>query len=168
MCGVLSPFATGGGGGTTIGIVEDRITGGNATCPNTGGASWAVILQADDVTPFEIDIPAAIGDRVEIGISGMRTGEDRIDVAVVVGTTQVRYLATGNATPANDGDVSWYASGGGPFFLNNAPRGLIVEAGDLDGGVVRFCLVSNGDGTSVIEATENDTFYWRAMNYGGA
>lgn len=160
MGAVLSAFA-----GGRIAIVEQRITTGNITCPNTGGAAWTIITKPD-TTRLELDIPAAVGNRVRIGISGMRTGSDPIDVAVVVGTTQVRYLATGNATPATDGDVSWYAAGGGPFFLNNSSRGFTVTSADLDGGNVRFCMVSNGGGLSIIEAALTDPFYWYAMNYG--
>jgi hypothetical protein len=160
MGAVLSPF-TGG----RVAIVDQHITTGNITCPNTGGVLWTIITKPD-TTRLELDLPAAVGNRVQLGVTGMRTGSDSIDVAVVVGTTQVRYLSTGTVTPASDGDVGWYAAGGGPFFLNNSPRGFVVTAGDLDGGNVRFCMVSNGSGLSIIEAATTDPFYWCAMNYG--
>jgi hypothetical protein len=148
-------------------IVDVLISAGDITVPNTGSAGFTPVLQADD-SLVEVDIPARIGDRVSCGISAMRTGADSIDVAVMVGDTQVRYLSTLGSAAAGDGDVSWYAGGGGPFFLHSTDRGFIVTADDLDGSDVRFALVSNGNGTSIIEGDTNNTYYMKAMNYGSA
>ena len=154
-----------GGGGFTPLIRPQYITDGDIQLTaNTGGA-WQIATRVDGTTRIELDLPASVGHWVEIDINGMRTGAAAVDVAVVVGSSQVRYLATGTATPAGDGDTGWYASGG-TFFLHGGTRGFTVTSGDLDGGNVRFCLVFKSTGTGAINASTGDTFYWQAKNLG--
>lgn len=148
-------------------IVDLILTGADITLPNTGGVAWTPVTQGDD-SLVEIDIPARVGDRVECGYAGMRTGTDPVDIAVMVGDVQVMYMSTKSAVPAGDGDVAWYASGGGPFFPHGTDRCLTVTDDELDGAVVRFVLVSNGNGTSIVNADANNTFYLKAMNFGPA
>jgi hypothetical protein len=152
-------------GGSAITIVDRLISAANIPLP--GGNVWALVVMPD-TTLLEVDIPAKVGDRVSCGFAGMRTGADAVDVAVVVGTAQVRYMSTRSAVPASDGDVSWYAAAGGPFFLHSSDRVFTVAAGDLDGTNVRFVVVANGNGAGIIEGDANDTFYLKAMNYGKA
>lgn len=158
------PGTPAGGGGSGLVVRSAYITSGTVNLPNTSGA-WQVVQQVGGA-PFEIDIPAAVGDWVELDVNGMRTGANAVDVAVLVGTSPARYLATGTSTPAGDGDSGWYDSGGGPFALHGGARGFTVTSGDLDAGSVRFCLVTKGTGTGTVLAGPDDTYYWCAKNFG--
>lgn len=143
------------------------VTTGTVPLPNTGG-SWAVLNQLDGVTPFELDIAAAVNDRVMICYSGVGTTGNPVDIGVVVGSTIKRFLATGSVTPASDGDVGFYH--GAPLLPSvSGMRGFTVTANDLDGGKVRFCIVTAGNAASgTFIATANDTFSWIAFNFGPA
>lgn len=163
MGAVLSPFTS---GGTPITITPPTyITTGDIPLSSDTGGQWLIATEADAVTLVEIDIAAAVGNFVEIDLNGMRIGTAQVDVAVVVGTTQVRYMATGTNVPAGDGDTGWYDSGGS-FALHGGGRGFVVTANDLDGDTVRFCIVYKSTGTGAINATADNTFYWQAKNYG--
>jgi len=158
------------GAGVTGGIKirQEWITSGSFTCPNNGGSIWSILRLADNATVAEIDMPAVVGQWVEISISATRTPSDAIDVGVVVGSTIVRYLATGTGSPAHDGDMGWYtgSGAGSSFFSRGGVRGFTTTSGDLDGGNVRFCLISSGSGTSQILATVGDPYYWQVTNLG--
>lgn len=160
-----APGAGGGSGGFTPVIRPQYITDGDIQLTANTGGVWQIATHADGTTLVELDVPASVGDWVEVDINGMRTGAAAVDVAAVVGASQVRYLATGTSTAAGDGDTGWYASGG-TFFLHGGTRGFTVTSGDLDGGNVRFCLVFKSTGTGAINASSGDTFYWVAKNTG--
>jgi hypothetical protein len=156
-----------GGGGSTTTFVDRLVTGADITLPDTGGTAWTPVALAD-TTLLELDLPAKVGDRVSYGYGGMRTGSDSWDAAIMVGDVQVMYLSTKSATPAADGDVSNYAGAGGPFFGHSTDRMVTLTDDLIDGSDVRFVMVSNGNGSSVVEADANNTFYMVAMNYGPA
>lgn len=153
-----------GSGGFTPVIRPQYITDGDILLTTNTAGAWAIATRTGGGR-VEIDVPASVGHWVEIGINGMRTGAAAVDVAVVVGTSQVRYLASGTGVPANDGDTGWYAAGGA-FFTHGGTRGFTVTGGDLDGANVRLCLVFKSTGTGTINATAGDPFYWVARNIG--
>lgn len=157
------PQTVSGGGGTLV-VRSAYITSGVVNLANTAG-TWQVVLQADNTTPFELAIPAAVGDWVEADVNGMRTGTNKVDLAVISGSTLVRFLASGTSTAASDGDTGWYDSGGS-FALHGGARGFSVASGDLDTGTVRITLVTSGTGSGQLEASASDTFYWQVKNYG--
>lgn len=154
---------SGGGGGSTLAVRSAFITSGTVSLANTSG-TWQVVPQVTGPA-FEIDIPAVAGDWVEIDFNGLRTGTNVVDIAVIKASSLVRFLATGTSTPAVDGDVGWYDSGGS-FALHGSTRGFSATSGDIDGGSVRFVLVTIGGGSGQVLATASDTFYWQVKNYG--
>lgn len=150
----------GGGGGSTVTTVSAYITNGNINLPNTAG-TWQEVVEADNTTPMELSIPAALGNRAAVEFNAMRTGTNAVDIAVMVGAQIRRFMSTGTATPALDGDLGWYAQGGS-FALHGGRRSFVVTSNDLDTGRVRFAMVTKGTGAGVIEAAADDTFYWEA------
>ncbi len=154
------------GSGARFQIVEARITSGNVTFPNTAGA-WA---KPGDATGLPVDFRLTLpncqaGDWVEIGMRGMRsdTTSAFLDLAVQVGTSIVRYLTTGTATPPFEGDTSWYP--GAAFRGQSAPAGFIVTPGDLDGSQVRFVLTNRSAGAGTLYANTNYPFWWVAKRW---
>lgn len=135
------------------------ITTGDTTLPSTSGA-WAA------VAGYELAIPATVGQWVEIGAHGMRsnTSSAFLDIAVIVGSTLVRFLASGTATPGTEGDPGFYFSSN--FTTQSASRGFVVASGDLDGGNVRFVVAAKATGTGTLYSSTNYPFYWRALNLG--
>lgn len=137
-------------------------TGDVSPLPNTAG-SWAALAG------FEIQLPAVIGDFVELHMNAMRrdtSGNSWLDGAVT--TTAgglVRFLASGDVTPGLEGDPGWYVPQVG-IIGRSAPRGFFVEASDLDSGNVRFVVAVKSNGTGVMYASANYPFYWRAVNHG--
>jgi hypothetical protein len=140
-------------------IRRARVTTGDTTLPNTG-ISWAA------VSGFELAIPAVVGDDVELDFSAMRNANANalLDMAVIVGTTLVRFLASGSGTPAAEGDPAWYTQA--TFIGHAGPRGFAVTSGDLDGGNVRFVLACKSNGTGTVYSSTSYPFYWRAINRG--
>jgi hypothetical protein len=140
-------------------IRRARITSGDTTLPNTG-AQWAA------VSGFELQLPAAVGDDVEIGFAAMRNANANalLDIAVIVGSSLVRFLASGTSTPALEGEPDWYTQSA--FIGHSADRGFTVTSGDLDGGVVRFVLACMSNGSGTVFSSVNYPFYWRAINRG--
>lgn len=132
----------------------------DASFPNTGGV-WAALAG------FELDLPSAVGHWVEIGVHGMRssTSSVSIDVAVIVGTSLVRYLSTGTSTPGFEGDPGWYWSSGS-FSTQSAARGFVVASGDLDGGNVRFVIACKASGSGTLYSSTSYPFYWVAKDLG--
>lgn len=133
------------------------ITSGDTALPNTSG-SWAALAG------FELDMPAAVGNWIEIGVHAMRSNTSTafIDVAVIVGSSIVRYLATGTSTPASEGDPGMYFSNN--FTGQSASRGFVVASGDLDGANVRFIIATKSQGSGTLYSSTNYPFYWRAVN----
>lgn len=153
-------WAAAAGGGSTVKIRDAYLTApGNVTLPNTGGA-WQAL------SGFELQLPAAVGDSVEIGVHAMRNTASSafLDIAVIVGTGIVRYLATGTSSPASEGDPGWYNTTGFPG--STAPRGFVVTSGDLDSGNVRFIVAVRAAGSGTLYASAAYPFYWRARNDG--
>lgn len=153
-------WLTPGGGGFTPVVRSAWLTPGDTALPNTSGG-WS------SLAGFELDVPAVAGQWVEIGVHAMRTATSSadLDVAVVVGASIVRYLATGTATPGFEGDPGWYPQSGS-FAVQSAPRGFVVASGDLDGGNVRFVVAVKAAGTGTLFSSTNYPFYWLAKNLG--
>lgn len=131
--------------------------------PNTAGA-WAPL------SGFEIQLPAVVGDYVELSVNAMRKdigGNAWLDQAVVTGAgpTIARYLSSGGATPGVEGDPGWYVPSGG-IVGRSASRGFTVTAPDLDGGNVRFVMAVKSNGTGILYASTNYPFFWKAENKG--
>jgi hypothetical protein len=118
---------------------------------------------------FELVLPAAVGDWVEINSSGMKTDTSSafLDVAVRVVNDLVRYMATGTNVPAVEGDPAWYPDSEGYIRVGGA-RGFYVEAGHLDGGNVRFVLANLTQAQGTLFASAAFPFYWAAKNFGPA
>lgn len=153
----------GSSGARSASITKARgtITTGDFTSTNVG-ATWT------QVTGLTASISAAVGDYVMFIPSMMvdPTGATFLDVAVKVGASFVRYASSGTGTPATEGDPSLYGDntylGGG-----NGCFDFVVESGDLSGGTLTFAIVYRGTGTTtIVYASANYPFRWRAINYG--
>lgn len=134
-----------------------RITTGNVDLPDTTG-DWEAL------PGFELAIPAAAGEWVEVSADLLAdiTAGSALDLAVIVGTTLVRFAATGTSTPVAGGSPGWdLTDGGAP-----APGvfGFTTVGGDLDAGTVRFVVACRGDGTGRLYASTTIPFRWRALN----
>lgn len=143
-------------------VRQAYITSGNVTLPNTSG-TW------QPLDGFQLAIPAAAGDYVELGAHGMRNNTETgfLDIAVLAGGSIVRYLATGTNSPAVEGDPGWYPTGpAAPFPNQAAPRGFTVTAGDLNAGNVTFAVVAKAAGAGTLYASADFPFYWQAKNHG--
>lgn len=156
-------FAGGSGGRVTI--RRAYITSGNVTLADTSGA-WAV------VPGFELQLPAAIGDSVELQAAFMyQPNASFLDFVVVtgVGPTLARYASTGGGTPAVEGDPELYNTPG-TYRTSSGPFSFAVQAGDLDSGNVRFAIAtmrSGGTGGVLYAGTAAGyPFRWRAINFG--
>lgn len=149
-----------------IRITSEYIKSGNISpAPDTGGV-WRYPGDVNGLpSDFEISIPAEVGDWVEISINAMRNDTNTLllDTAVKVGSTVVLHLSSGTATPAIEGDPSWYQF---PYIPHAGPIGFVVEAGHLDGSNVRFVLSNNSAGAGILYASTAFPFYWQAKNLG--
>lgn len=146
-------------------VRQAYITSGVVTPPNTSGA-WQVLQQAASAGPFELSVPAAVGDYVDVSMQTWWTPKSTIsvDLGVVVGSSIVRYLSTGTGTPSSRG-LPW-AHQDTTFKTPSSPIGFTVQSGDLDGGSVRFSVVVKSDGTAAdLYATSTFPFYWQAVNH---
>lgn len=114
---------------------------------------------------IELSIPAAVGDSVELLVSGMwqPAGSDFIDWAVVSGTTLVRFASSGTGTPTVEGDPGWYP-GLSAFRTSGGIFVFTVAAGDLDTGAVRFTVAHKGAANGVLYANASYPLRMRAVN----
>lgn len=159
--GAQGPAGPAGTPAPVLKVKPRYITSGNITLPNTGG-SWLPL------TGYEITMPAAVGDYVDLTIGGgLRgsTGNGFVDVAVRVVDALVRYLATGTATPGAEGDPAWYGQPSS-FATVSGARGFVVQPGHLDGGVVRFVLASKSAGSGSLLSDPDYPLMWTARNWG--
>lgn len=140
-------------------IVAARVTTGDVTLPNTSGA-WQALAG------FELDISAAVGDWVEIAVSGMSapSSSSFLEVAVIVAGSLVRYMSTGTGSPATEGDPSMYPQPSQFRTFGFGVKGFTVTSGDLDGGSVRFVLAVRAAGAGTLYSSASYPFYWQAKN----
>lgn len=142
-----------------ITIVEERIVSGDTTLPNTSGA-WQAL------SGFDLSLAAAEGDYIDTTVHAMRSvvGTGFIDLAISVGGSIVRYLATGTSTPGLEGSPGFYAVNG--FLPLAGPRGFVVQSGDLSGGTVTVIVAVKAAGAGTLFSSSNYPFYWRLANWG--
>lgn len=152
-------WAASGGGASLVGR-RAYITTGDVTLPNTSGA-WAAL------SGFELSIPAAVGDYVELKPSFMYDPGTNsfLDFAVIVGSSLVRYASSDTGTPAIEGDPSVYDAPQ-TYRTSGVHFGFVVVSGDRDGSNVRFVVASKSAGSGILYASSNYPFRWRALNFG--
>lgn len=136
--------------------------GGDAP-PNTSG-SWAKLAGVG-----ELVIPAAAGDYVEVDLAfvlGNAAASSVWDIGLLSGSSIVWTSSSGTATPSGDGDpgTAPFAAPVRPFM--SAGGWLVVGAPHLDGGNLRFVLLSKSDGGGSIFYSTSNPFRWRAQNHG--
>jgi hypothetical protein len=138
-----------------------RITTGNVTLPDTSGA-WQALAG------FELTIPAAVGDWVELGFQAMRSDASNayVDIAVVSGASLVRYLGSDTSSPLVEGDPGWYPDPAAEYLAQTTPRGFTVTAPDLDGANIKFVVAVKATGSGTLYASGAFPFYWCAKNFG--
>lgn len=147
-----------GGSATAAEVVRHPyITTGAVTFGSD--AAWTLY------TASEVDLPAVAGNWVEFTIGGMwqKSSGDFLDLAVVVGTTAVRYYSNNTATPAAEGAPALYPDTG--FVHMSVPFAFTVTAGDLDGANVRVVVAHKGaPGGGTLYATTTYPLQWHAVN----
>lgn len=141
------------------------ISGDITPLPNTA-STWQTLMQAGTGQPFELAIPAAVGEWVEISASFMAqlAANSFLDIGVMVGTSVVRSLSSGTAIPAVEGDPALYPNPS-VYRASGFSKGFTVTSGDLDAARVRFVLSVKGVGTGSLYASTAFPFYWRAVNH---
>jgi hypothetical protein len=151
---------------TTPIVRSSQITTGNITFPDTLGA-WQALRDSGNNT-LEVSIPAQVGDWVELALTGMYspTGTTKVDIAIMVGSSLVRFLSTFTATPAVEGDPSLYQQPQNFRTFGYSGKGFVVTSGDRDGANVRFVVATLASGTGTFYASNNYPFYMRALNMG--
>lgn len=149
----------GGGGGTAIKVVQASITTGDVTFPSTSGA-WQAL------SGFEISIAAAVGDYLDLSVHALRSQAPTsyIDLAVIVGSSIVRYITTGTSTAPSEGSPGLYPAN--DFVIYPGPRGFTVASGDRDGANVRVIVACKAAGSGTLFASTTYPFYWRIINFG--
>ena len=143
-------------------VRQSRITTGNVTFPNTT-PTWTI-----NATLNAPQIPAAIGDTVEVGITALFgfSASAFIDIAVITGVSTIaRYMGSGTSSPLLEGNPGLYPTSSS-FTRALSPQSFVVEAADLDGGNVRFALVSRAAGAGQAFANTNYPFAWLVKNLG--
>ncbi len=132
-------------------------SGGFNPLPNTSGA-WQALAG------YELAIPAAVGEWVEASADFLMVtgGAGFLDVAVIVGSSLVRYGGSGTGVAAIEGNPGWYPASG--FSPGAGAMGFIVTEDDLDDGEVRFVLACKSNGTGRLYADDSYPFRWRAVN----
>jgi len=137
------------------------ITSGDVTLSNTSNA-WQAL------SGFELSIPAAVGEWVELAPSFMwlpSAGDAFLDFGVQVGSSIVRYLSSGSSTPAAEGDPALYIYPSSYRTSGVSGSGFIVTPGDLDAGNIRFILAyKTTSAVGTVHASANWPFRWRALN----
>lgn len=150
------------GGSSSLDIVSNTIRAGDITFPNTLGA-WALL---PDIP--ELLIPAVSGDRISVGIHGLRSASASafFDIVVVTGggPTIVRYLTTDTNVPPPSDAPGFYANVA--FVPMNGPRSITATPADIDTGNVRFAVACNSAGADTLFAGAAYPFYWETINYG--
>lgn len=148
-------------GGSGIKAIRRAIIAGvsDTTLPNTAGV-WAA------VSGFEIAIPAAVDDEVELLWNAMRNNNANalIDVAVLVGSELRRFGANNGAAAALEGNPAFYHTN--TFTGHSGGFDFKVTANDLDGSNVRFVVACKGNGSGTLYSSTSYPFRWRAINYG--
>ncbi|NUR80776.1 MAG: collagen-like protein [Dermatophilaceae bacterium] len=167
--GAQGPAGPEGPGGARIRVVSAYIKTGDITFPDSGGG-WKYPGDSGGLaSAFEIQIPAAIGDYIDIDSDAMINGNTSayVDFAIKMGTGPFTYpwhASSGTTTPAVEGMPGWYQAG---YRTRSAARGLYVDASHISaGGVVRFVLANKSAGSGTIFASSNYPFWWRLRNLG--
>lgn len=154
--------AGGGGGGSSIVVKRAQVTSAGNITPQSSPGAWAQFTGAPTLA-----IPAVVGNYVEFEILGMLWTplSAFIDLAVIVGGSLVRFMATDTSTPGVEGAPAFYPQPStfrhyGPVF------DFVVASGDLSGGNVTVGFATKGNGTGTLYASTDYPLRWRAVNYG--
>lgn len=147
-----------------IRTADIRITAGNVSLATS--VPWAIVVSGS--TPLQCSIAAAVGDRIHVSPSFMRTGSGFfVDMAILTsGGAISRYLGSGTSTPLAEGNPAYYPQSGS-FPAATGPVQVVVQSGEVDGsGNVTLALVYRGSGTETIYAGTAYPFYLLLTNLG--
>ncbi|WP_406156974.1 hypothetical protein [Streptomyces canus] len=148
----------------TIRTVDVRITAGNVALATS--VPWAIVTSG--ATPLQCSIAAAVGHRVLVAPSFMRTGSGFfVDMAILASNGSIsRYLGSGTSSPLSEGNPAYYPQAGS-FPAATGPVKMTVQSGEVDGsGNATFALVYRGSGTETIYADAAYPFYVLLTNIG--
>ncbi|GAA3852516.1 hypothetical protein GCM10023084_03440 [Streptomyces lacrimifluminis] len=152
------------GGSSQIRTADTRIVAGNVALATS--APWAIV--ASGATPLQCSIAAAVGHRIHVALSFMRTGSGFfLDIAILTSAGAIsRYLGSGTSTPLPEGNPSYYPQSGS-FPAATAPVQVVVASGEVNGsGNVTLALVYRGSGAETVYASSTYPFYLLLTNLG--
>lgn len=158
-----TPASPGGGGGSAIRTADTRIVAGDVTLATA--AAWTIVTSG--ATPVSCAVTAAIGDRIIVAPSFMRTGSGFfLDMAILtLGGGISRYLGSGTSTPLPEGNPAYYPQAAS-FPASECPTQIIVQSGEVNAGQVTIALVCKGSGSETIYASATYPFYLLLTNLG--
>lgn len=155
--------------GGRVRVASEYIISGNINpIPNTSGG-WRYPGEANGLpADFELEVPAAIGDWVEVDIDAMKDGTTSgfLDAAIKMGSGPYTYpwhASSGGSSPTVEGMPGWYRH---DYAMRSAARGLYVTSAHVQGGVVRFVVAVKGAGSGQMFASAAYPFWWAARNLG--
>lgn len=136
------------------------VTTGNITPPTDG--SWAAL------SGFEISATAAVDDliSIDVGVMWNPNSSSAYDLAVIVGSSLVRFASSGGATPGDEGAVWFYPQTS--FARASGTWTFKVASGDLDSGSVRIVLAHKGANSGTLYASTSYPFYWKLTRERGS
>lgn len=152
----------GGGGGVTPTFARDRVTTGDIT-PTTQ-ASMAPLVGGPTIS-----IAAVAGDNLEVALDCLIDrgpgSTDFYDLAVLSGSTVVRFSSTGTSSPpgSDEGDPSLYP--GARFQGIGGHWSFSAVSGDIVGGNVTIGLCHKGGGAGKVYASSTFPFRWSIGNF---
>lgn len=151
------------GGGTTIRTADTRIVAGDVALSTA--AAWTIVTSG--ATPVSHAITAAVGDRIIVSPSFMRTGSGFfLDMAILTSAGAIsRYLGSGTSTPLPEGNPAYYPQAAS-FPASECPTQIIVQSGEVNAGQVTAALVCKGSGSETIYASATYPFYLLLTNLG--
>ncbi len=152
-----------GGGGSMIVTADTRIVAGDVALATA--AAWTIVTSG--ATPVSCAITAAVGDRIIVSPSFMRTGSGFfLDMAILTSGGGIsRYLGSGTSTPLPEGNPAYYPQAAS-FPASECPTQIIVQSGEVNAGQVTVALVCKGSGSETVYASATYPFYLLLTNLG--
>lgn len=150
--------------GPVVGALKDfkkaTRTAGNLTLNST---TWANVD-----TGIDLVMAAAVGDEIEVGVSGRwnpEAVEGYLNVATIVSGSPVNYVMPGGAADA--GAAGWMGDNGEPTHIG-AAISYTVQAADVSAGTVtlRLRYRTSTATNKVFVADPTQPFHWWARNLG--
>lgn len=158
-----TPADPGGGGGFVHRTRDVRLTPGDVAL--AASVPWVVVTSG--VTPLQLSIPAAAGDRILVDPTFMRNGSGSfLDMATLTSAGAIsRYLGSGTVTPLPEGNPAYYPQAAS---FPGAPNTQMItaQAGEINAGAITVAMVYRGAGSETVYASATYPWYLLLQNIG--